>query len=130
MANIVLAAVRPLLGLLLSEAQLLRGVRSDVQFITDEMDSIKGFLMKLAGTKEGAGDDLQVTGRALWAAYSGWHGTPGASLLAAVSPPVSGSSKSGCWRSVHGSSGMPLLYLPRRMPAAAWPWIGCCRLVR
>nr|CAB3492165.1 unnamed protein product [Digitaria exilis] len=60
MANIVLAAVRPLLGLLLSEAQLLRGVRSDVQFITDEMDSIKGFLMKLAGTKEGAGDDLQV----------------------------------------------------------------------
>ena len=60
MANIALAAVRPLLGLILSEAQLLRGVRGDVQFISDEMDSIKGFLMKLAGTEEGAGDDLQV----------------------------------------------------------------------
>jgi hypothetical protein len=60
MAIIALAAVRPLLGLILSEAQLLRGVRDDVQFISDEMDSIKGFLIKLAGTKEGAGDDHQV----------------------------------------------------------------------
>ncbi|CAL4986188.1 unnamed protein product [Urochloa decumbens] len=60
MASFALAAVRPLLGLILSETQLLRGVRSDVQFISDEMDSIKGFLMKLAGTKEGAGDDHQV----------------------------------------------------------------------
>ncbi|CAO2142617.1 unnamed protein product [Urochloa humidicola] len=60
MANIALAAVQPLLRLIFSEAQLLRGVRGDVKFISDEMDSIKGFLMKIAGTKEGAGGDHQV----------------------------------------------------------------------
>ncbi|KAL6907850.1 hypothetical protein ACP4OV_002020 [Aristida adscensionis] len=57
MANFALAAFQPLVGLIHSEAQLLRGIRSDVQFINDEMESIKAFLQKLSGTKEGTGDD-------------------------------------------------------------------------
>ncbi|GJN05052.1 hypothetical protein PR202_ga22650 [Eleusine coracana subsp. coracana] len=59
--TMALAIIRPLLGLLRNEAKLLRGVRGDVQFIKDEMESVKGFLLNLAArTREGGRADHQV----------------------------------------------------------------------
>ncbi|CAL4979015.1 unnamed protein product [Urochloa decumbens] len=55
-----LSAIRPLLSLISNEAQLLRGVSGDVQFIKDEMESIKGFLLNLERTRAGAGNDYQL----------------------------------------------------------------------
>uniref|UniRef100_A0A0E0BLT2 Uncharacterized protein n=1 Tax=Oryza glumipatula TaxID=40148 RepID=A0A0E0BLT2_9ORYZ len=48
--------VHALLGVIRKEAELLGGVRGDVQFIRDEMESINGLLRHLAGTKERASD--------------------------------------------------------------------------
>jgi len=57
-------AVDSLLGRLTSalveEAQLLGGVRGDVQFIKDEMESMNGFLMHVAEATGDDGEDHQV----------------------------------------------------------------------
>ncbi|OEL21270.1 hypothetical protein BAE44_0017710 [Dichanthelium oligosanthes] len=61
MADMALSVVQPLLWLIRSEAQLLRGVSGDVQFIKDEMESMKGFLLNLARiNKVAAGGDYQL----------------------------------------------------------------------
>ncbi|BAT15099.1 disease resistance protein Pik-2-like [Oryza sativa Japonica Group] len=56
MADLALSTVHALLGVIRKEAELLGGVRGDVQFIRDEMESINGLLRHLAGTKERASD--------------------------------------------------------------------------
>uniref|UniRef100_A0A0D9YCA8 Uncharacterized protein n=1 Tax=Oryza glumipatula TaxID=40148 RepID=A0A0D9YCA8_9ORYZ len=56
MANLAMSTVHALLGVIRKEAELLTGVRGDVQFIRDEMESINGLLRHLAGTKERASD--------------------------------------------------------------------------
>ncbi|XP_040384514.1 disease resistance protein PIK6-NP-like [Oryza brachyantha] len=56
MADLALSTVHALLGVIRKEAELLAGVRGDVQFIRDEMESINGLLRHLAGTKERASD--------------------------------------------------------------------------
>ncbi|KAL6907849.1 hypothetical protein ACP4OV_002019 [Aristida adscensionis] len=65
MADIALGAIRPLLGLIQKEAQQLRGVRNDVQFIKEEMESMDAFLLNLMETKELAGGNRQARA---WAA--------------------------------------------------------------
>uniref|UniRef100_J3N9Y8 Disease resistance R13L4/SHOC-2-like LRR domain-containing protein n=1 Tax=Oryza brachyantha TaxID=4533 RepID=J3N9Y8_ORYBR len=52
MADLALSTVHALLGVIGKEAELLAGVRGNVQFIRDEMESINGLLRHLAGTKE------------------------------------------------------------------------------
>uniref|UniRef100_A0A0E0F885 Uncharacterized protein n=1 Tax=Oryza meridionalis TaxID=40149 RepID=A0A0E0F885_9ORYZ len=56
MAQLAVSTVHALLGVISKEAELLVGVRGDVQFIRDEMESITGLLRHLAGTKERASD--------------------------------------------------------------------------
>ncbi|KAF0896164.1 hypothetical protein E2562_019657 [Oryza meyeriana var. granulata] len=56
MAELASSTVHALLGVIRKEAELLAGVRGDVQFIRDEMESINGLLRHLAGTKERASD--------------------------------------------------------------------------
>ncbi|CAO2144976.1 unnamed protein product [Urochloa humidicola] len=60
MDHMALSAVQPLLWLIRNEARLLRGVSGDVQFIKDEMESMKGFLLNLTRTGAGAGGDYQL----------------------------------------------------------------------
>ncbi|CAN6381959.1 unnamed protein product [Urochloa humidicola] len=60
MAHMTLSAVQPLLWLIRNEARLLQGVSGDVQFIKDEMESMKGFLLNLTRTGAGAGGDYQL----------------------------------------------------------------------
>ena len=56
MAELALGTVQSLLGVIRKEAQRLAGVRGDMQFIRDEMESINGLLRHLAGTRERASD--------------------------------------------------------------------------
>ena len=55
MADLTQSAVEGLLGLLVStikeETKLLSGVKGDIEFIKDEMDSMNGFLMHLSNTE-------------------------------------------------------------------------------
>uniref|UniRef100_A0A0D9XUV4 Uncharacterized protein n=1 Tax=Leersia perrieri TaxID=77586 RepID=A0A0D9XUV4_9ORYZ len=56
MADLALSTVHVLLSVIRKEGELLAGVRGDVQFIRDEMESINGLLRHLAGSKERASD--------------------------------------------------------------------------